>query len=115
MPSGFIGVVDESTTRLANVPLVKSLGTNTINFVNTTASTSVGAGAIAAVTVASMTGILAGYALVIDTIQSGVQESVLVTNTTGSTFTAQFSNAHTAPFAVAFNIERPIVSIGDAG
>lgn len=50
-----------------------------------------------------MLGIVVGQSLVIDTVASGVQETVVVTAVTNNSFTATFINAHTEPFPIIYN------------
>lgn len=69
--------------------------------VNTTATTTVAAGT-RTVTVAALGNIVVGMTLLIDTVASGVQESVVVTAINAGTpsFTAVFANGHTANYPV---------------
>jgi hypothetical protein len=67
--------------------------------VNTTAPSTIAAG-VRTPTPASMYGIRVGDTLLIDTVASGVQERVVVTSVTNTTFTATFANAHTGPYAI---------------
>ncbi len=60
---------------------------------STTSSSTVASGSHA-MTPASMLGIHVGDSLLVDTVVSGVQETVVVTAVTNTTFTATFTNAH---------------------
>ncbi len=65
-----------------------------IQLASTTTSGAITHGTAVVVTPGSMANIYVGTSLLIDTIASGVQETVVVTAVTGSTFTANFVNDH---------------------
>jgi len=67
--------------------------------VNTTGPSTIASGS-RTITPASMNNINLNSVLVIDTVASGVQETVTVSAVTATTFTATFSNAHTGPFPI---------------
>lgn len=109
---GFIGTVDATTNGLSSGPLVKCQNTGEINVVTTSASGSISPG-LNTITPLSMTSIQPSYPLIVDTIGSGVQETILVTATTATTFTAYFNNNHTGPVSFYLTLERLITCIGD--
>lgn len=91
-----------------NMPIPFSLNAAGVVPAGVTAGGAISAAANVVVTPAgypsvSMIGIHVGDSLLIDTVASGVQETVKVTAVTAKTFTANFANAHTsaAPIATA--------------
>lgn len=94
-----------------NMPIPFSLAAAGVVPAGVTAGGSITAGANRVVTPAgmpsiSMLGIHVGDALLVDTVVSGVQETVVVTAVTAKTFTATFANAHLSA--------APIVTATDA-
>jgi hypothetical protein len=79
--------------------ILKTVGTALATAVNTSSSAAVATGSHA-ITPASMVGITTTTALLIDSLQSGVQETVTPSAVTSTTFTATFANAHAANFAI---------------
>jgi len=79
--------------------------------VSTTALTTVTSGSTV-ITPVSMNNINVGTKLLVDTVASGVQETVTVTAVTGTTFTASFSNAHDAGGVTPYPIvNSPLASL----
>jgi hypothetical protein len=77
-------------------------------FVNTTYAGTVASGVLT-VTPVSMANILSGNQLLIDSVASGVQETITVTSVTGSTFTATFAKSHTTNPLPITGVMREIV------
>lgn len=103
-----------------NTPIPFSLAASGVVPAGVTAGGSITAGANKVVTPAgmpsiSMIGIHVGDSLLVDTVASGVQETVVVTAVTAKTFTANFANAHTsaAPIVTAQNAQGvPLLANG---
>jgi hypothetical protein len=69
---------------------------------STTSSTTIAAGT-RTITLASTLGAAVGGTCLVDTVGSGVQETVTITGKTSTTITAVFANAHTATYPVVVN------------
>jgi len=109
MPEGFVSVPDNSDASIT----VKVVDTNEISIISTTLTTAVTGAGIFTVTPASITGIGIGTPLIVDTLVSGVQESVNVLSIVGSSFSAKFAYAHASGVPLVLNVERQNMSIAD--
>jgi hypothetical protein len=74
--------------------------------VNTSTSTAVASAGVATITPSSMTNIVVGASLVVDSGAS--QETVVVTATTATTFTATFANTHSSTWNI---VSAPLASV----
>jgi predicted permease len=77
-----------------------TVGTAIATAINTSSPTAIVAGAARVVTPVSMSGITTATALLIDSLVSGIQETVTPTAVTATTFTATFANGHAAGFGI---------------
>jgi hypothetical protein len=80
--------------------ILKTGGTAIATAINTTSPTAVVAGAGRVVTPVSMVGITTSTPLLIDSLASGVQETVTPSAVSSTTFTATFVNGHAAGFGI---------------
>src|SRR5258708_35701445 len=78
---------------------------------STTSSTTIAAGT-RTITLANSNGVAVGGSMLVDTVGSGVQETVAITAKTSTTVTGAFVNAHTATYPVVIVLDCPPTGAG---
>jgi hypothetical protein len=113
MAEGFIGVPDQSQNGINSGIGVKVVDTNEFSLISTTSAAAITSLGTNTVTPGSISGINVGTPLIIDSLVSGFQETVVVTAVAGGTFTASFRNLHNAGFTITLAVERQNFVIAD--